>query len=342
MLTHFKTIRWVERILPLFFSVPLLLPRRKIVGTATIAVLAALPLSAQYVRFTKAYGKHYVYLVDVARYYGMRLRVGRKKCFMTSKYSQLSFTFNKRAGFINNVKVNFMNAPFINKGKPFVSEHDFLLLIDPVLRKKALRRHKLTTIMIDPGHGKQDTGAIGARYKEKNIVLLIAKELKKKLTLLGFKVLMTRSSDKFPSLKDRSDLANKLKPDIFISIHCNSAASKTADGVETYCMTPAGEASSSEHTPQSAKQKGNNHDKENVRLAYEIQKNLIRCTKATDRGVKFARFFVLKNINCPGVLVETGFLSNSSEEARLGRESYRAKIVNGLLKGILAYKRATK
>jgi len=305
-------------------------------------IFVASSLNAQYIRFTKAYGKRYVYLSDVARYYGMRLRVGKKKCEMSSRYSQLSFTFNRRSGFINGVKVNFMNAPFFSRGRPFVSEHDFLLLIDPILRKGALHRHKLTTVMIDPGHGKQDTGAVGARYKEKNIALLIAKALKTRLKALGFKVVMTRSADKFPSLKDRTNSAEKLKPDIFISIHCNSAKSKAAHGIETYCMTPAGEASSSERTSQASKLRGNNHDKENARFAYEIQKNLIRATKANDRGMKFARFFVLKNINCPGVLVETGFLSNNAEEARLGYRSYRAKIVNGLVNGILAYKKATR
>ena len=303
---------------------------------------SALSVSAQYVRFTKAYGKRYVYLADVAKYYGMGLRVGRKKCVMSSRYSNCVFTFEKRAGRVNGVKVTFLNAPFIRKRVPFLSERDFLLLIDPILRKGALRRHKLTTVMIDPGHGRKDTGAVGARYKEKNLVLTIAMKLKRTLTARGFKVLMTRASDTFLSLKQRTALVAKLKPDIFISLHCNAAAAKKASGIETFCVTPSGEASSSESTSRKTKLLGNNHDKENARLAYEIQKNLIRSTKAKDRGLKFARFFVLKNIDCPGVLVETGFLSNDAEEARLGYSLYQTKIVNGLLNGILAYKRATR
>lgn len=309
---------------------------------AVLLSLSAISVNAQYVRFTQAYEKRYVYLSDVAKYYGMGLRIGRKKCVMCSRYSNCVFTFEKRAGLLNGVRVSFMNAPFNKNGTPFISEHDFLLLIDPILRKKALRRAKLTTVMIDPGHGHQDTGAVGARYKEKNIVLQLARSLKKALTAKGFKVFMTRDSDTFLSLKERTDLAAKLKPDIFISLHCNAAKSKSASGIETYCVTPAGEASSSERLSKKIKLLGNNHDKENARLAYEIQKNLIRSTKANDRGVKFARFFVLRNINCPGVLVESGFLSNNAEEARLGYKSYQTKIINGLLNGILAYKRATK
>ena len=307
-----------------------------------LLLFSVLTANAQYVRFTKAYGKRYVYLADVAKYYGMGLRVDRKKCVMSSRYTNCVFTFEKRVGRVNGVQVTFLNAPFSRKGVPFISEHDFLLLIDPVLRKGALRRHKLTTVMIDPGHGRQDTGAMGARYKEKNLVLQLGKSLKKALVANGFKVFMTRSSDTFLSLKERNSLVAKLKPDIFISLHCNAAGSKKASGIETFCVTPSGEASSSESSSKNSKLLGNNHDKENARLAFEIQKSLIRSTKAKDRGLKFARFFVLKNINCPGVLVETGFLSNDAEEARLGYKSYQIKIINGLLHGILAYKRATR
>jgi N-acetylmuramoyl-L-alanine amidase len=200
----------------------------------------------------------------------------------------------------------------------------------------------LKTVLIDTGHGRRDNGAVGARYKEKNLVLQLGKYLKRALLTKGFKVIMSRESDTFLSLKERAALAAKLKPDIFISLHCNAAKSKSASGIETFCVTPAGEASSSDSSPQNINLLGNKHNKENARLAFEIQKNLIRSTRAKDRGVKFARFFVLKNINCPGVLVETGFLSNNAEEKRLGYKSYQTKIVNGLLNGILAYRRATK
>jgi len=299
-------------------------------------------VQAQYVRYKNAFGKRYVYLRDVARYYGMSLAVGTKTCELRSRYSQIIFTYQKRSGYINGVKVTFLNAPFLKGREPFISEHDFILFLDPILRKAALQKGRIKTVMIDPGHGKQDTGAIGSRYKEKDLVLQIAKKLKSRLQQKGYRVLMTRTSDTFPSLSRRTELCNKFKPDIFISIHCNSAASKTASGIETYCMTPAGEASSSSVKPEQASQNGNRHDKENARLAYAIQKNILRKTRANDRGVKFARFFVLKNITCPGVLIETGFISNRKEEALLGTAAYQQKIADGIAAGVAAYAEAVK
>lgn len=305
-----------------------------------LLILSAFSVNAQYIRFTKAYGKKYVYIRDVARYYGMSLVKGSKSCELRSRYSRIIFTYQKRSGILNGVKVNFMNAPFLKGKEPVMSENDFLLLLDPVLRKAALKKTRIRTVMIDPGHGKRDTGAIGSRFREKDIVLKISKKLRDILIAKGYRVLMTRSTDIFPSLSERTDLCNKLKPDLFLSIHCNSAAAKSASGVETYCLTPVGEASSSSNKPEKTTQKGNSNDKENAKLAYEIQKGILRHTKAKDRGVKFARFFVLKNISCPGVLIETGFLSNNREENLLGSSYYQQKIANGIAEAVLLYTKA--
>ena len=305
-----------------------------------IFLISAFSMNAQYIRFTKAYGKRYVYLRDVAKYYGMSIVPGSKTCELRSRYSRIVFSYQKRAGIINGVKVNLMNAPFIKGKEPVISENDFLLLLDPVLRKAALKKTQVRTIMIDPGHGKRDSGALGARFKEKDIVLQISKRVRDILKAKGYRVLMTRSTDLFPSLNDRADLCNKLSPDIFVSIHCNAAGAKSARGIETYCLTPAGEASSSTNKPEKTKLKANANDKENSKLAYEIQKGLIRHSKGTDRGIKHSRFFVLKNIKCPGVLIETGFLSNRSEENLLGSSAYQQKIANGIVEGILTYNRA--
>jgi N-acetylmuramoyl-L-alanine amidase len=302
-----------------------------------LILISGFAANAQYIRFTKAYGKRYVYLRDVAKYYGMSLVPVAKGCELRSRYSILHFTYQKRAGVINGVKVSYMNAPFLRGREPFISEHDFLLFIDPILRKAALKHTSIKTIMIDPGHGKKDSGAVGARFKEKDIVLQIARRLRSLLNAEGYKVVMTRDHDVFPSLRQRTDMCNNLKPDLFISIHCNSAASKTARGIETYCLTPAGEASSSSNKPEQATLHGNLRDKENARFGYEVQKSLLKHTHANDRGVKFARFFVLKNILTPGVLIETGFLSNKSEENLLGSSAYQQKIAQGIVNAVKRY-----
>ena len=305
-----------------------------------ILIVSGVAVHAQYIRFTKAYNKKYVYLRDVAKYYGMSFVPRSKECYLRSRYSVLRFTYQKRSGMINGIKVNFMNAPFVKNGEPLISEHDFLLFVDPILRKAALKKATIRTIMIDPGHGKQDSGAVGKRFKEKDLVLQISKRLKALLKAKGYRVVMTRTTDLFPSLSQRTDMCNNLKPDLYLSIHCNSAATKTVTGIETFCLTPAGEASSSTNKPEQKAQYGNRNDKGNAKLAYEIQRSLIVRTKAKDRGVKFARFFVLKNIKCPGVLIEAGFLSNRTEENLLGSSAYQQKVAQGIVDGILRYTKA--
>jgi len=309
---------------------------------SAVIFLVAISLNAQYIRYTKAYGKKYVYLKDVAKYYGMNLVKGRKGCEFRSRYSRISFTYNKRSANFNGVKINFLHVPFVNKGEPMLSKVDFLSLLDPMLRKGALKHGQVRTILIDPGHGGKDTGAIGTRYREKNIVLAISRKLRNLLKARGYRVHMTRTGDTFPSLHQRTDICAKQKPDLFISIHCNAAGSKSAKGIETYCMTPSGAPSTSDKKPSYKTEKGNSFDKNNVRLALEAQRHLLKNTKANDRGVKHARFFVLKNASCPGILVETGFLSNSYEERLLGTSAHQNKIAKGLADAITAYTNAVK
>lgn len=307
-----------------------------------ILLLTAANVNAQYIRYTKAYGKKYVYLKDVAKYYGMSLVKGSKGCELRSRFSRVVFTYQKRSGEFNGVNVNYLNAPFSYKGEPMLSEIDFISYLDPMLRKGALQRGKINKVMIDPGHGGKDTGAIGASHREKDVVLQIGKKLRDMLSKRGYQVVMTRTGDNFLSLQQRVDLCAKLEPDLFISIHCNSAGAKSARGIETYCMTPAGSASTSDSKPSYKKGKGNAFDKNNARLALEVQKHLLRNTKANDRGIKHARFFVLKNSSCPGILVETGFLSNYYEHRLLGTSAYQDKVAVGIADAVSAYTKAVK
>ena len=166
----------------------------------------------------------------------------------------------------------------------------------------------------------------------------MALKLRAALRKLGFQVIMTRGADSTLSLQGRAELCKKYKPDLFISIHCNAAAQKTISGIETFAMTPNGCASSNDSKPGNSTGTGNSFDKNNYRMAYEIQKALLKNTKAEDRGVKHARFFVLRNASCPAVLIETGFISNLRESALLNRADYQAKIVNAIVAGVLNYR----
>lgn len=289
------------------------------------------------IRYVNAYGRKYVFLRDVARYYGMTLAVGKSRCELRSEYSRIVFEYDRREGCLNGVEVHYHFAPFIRDGEPYISEKDFLLLIDPILRYAPLNAHPMRVIMIDPGHGGYDKGASGALYHEKDLVLSLSKKLRDALRRKGYYVVMTRGDDRYLSLSDRTRKCAAGKADLFISVHCNAAGSSVAAGVETFATTPAGAPSTADVKPSHKKEKGNQFDKNNTRLAYEVQKSLVNATKANDRGVRHARFYVLKNASCPAVLVEAGFVSNGREERLLGRNSYQNVVAEAIAAGVVAY-----
>ncbi len=222
---------------------------RKIFSLLLLAALVAVPAafaaagtgpsSRRYIRYTSAYGKTYVYLRDVARFYGMNLVRGGNGCELRSRYSRIKFTYDRKEGFLNGVKVYYMLAPAFISGEPLISKSDFLLFIDPVLRKSAVPARRLKVIMIDPGHGGRDEGARGTKHKEKDITLPMAFQLRDLLVKKGYRVILTRDSDRTMALSERTELAAKLRPDLFISLHCNSADASVR-GAETFCLPPAG------------------------------------------------------------------------------------------------------
>lgn len=291
----------------------------------------------QSIRGINAYGRRYVYLRDVARYYGMNLSVWKESCVLNSKYSTITFYYDKRKGTLNDVVVHYHFAPFKKGYEPFISEKDLFLVLDPVLRHQALEPHTMRTILVDPGHGGKDHGAIGSCYREKDLSLQIAKRLKKYLTQYGYYVIMSRHNDNDLSLSDRTKLCDDKKADLFVSVHCNAAANQSASGLETFCVTPEGAPSSADSKPSGKREKGNQFDKNNCRLAYEVQKRLVELTGSMDRGVKHARFYVIRNVSCPAILVEAGFISNSNEERLLGNANYQERLAKAIADGILLY-----
>jgi len=174
-------------------------------------------------------------------------------------------------------------------------------------------------IVLDAGHGGTDTGAIGTRgTEEKEINLAIARLTQKDLEEMGYQVVQTREGDYFLSLQERAELANKLAPVAFVSIHSNSIPNPETQGIMTFHHPTAGEAR---------------------KLARYIQSSLIEVTRAVDKGVRTADFYVLRETLVPAVLVETGFLTNPEEESRLRDPSYQALIAQGIARGIAAWLR---
>jgi len=313
-----------------------------ITGKRTFIVLIILFVTsnifaASYVRYSKAYGRNYVYLPDVAKYYRMKSSTDKKKTILFSKYSLMTFVNNKKLCYINGIKVNLLFPTINNKGYRCISNIDFFKTVDPILRHWALRKYKPRIIVLDPGHGGKDQGASGSKLHEKDITLALAKKVAGLLKKIGYTVHLTRNSDVFIKLKDRTAMAKKYKANMFISIHANKAEKKAVSGIESFSMTPAGTSSTYAQKPSLSSYPGNKNDANNIALTYWIQRALIDKTKAYDRGIKRARFMVLKEATCPSVLIETGFLSNSREERLLGTEAYQLKIARGIVQGILRY-----
>ncbi len=207
------------------------------------------------------------------------------------------------------------------------------------------------TIVIDPGHGGKDPGALGKKLPhEKDIVLNISKKLRDVLIARGYTVLMTRDTNRFIPLRERTKFATYHRADLFLSIHANSSESPQAKGIETYYLDvnstdkasekiAARENANSGYSIQELESllKGliqESKSEDSRRLAGHIQQKLVQGTGAADRGVKHARFVVLIGANVPSILIETGFLSNPTEGKKLTTPSYQNKIATAIADGI--------
>lgn len=173
----------------------------------------------------------------------------------------------------------------------------------------------MTMICIDPGHGGEDRGAVNGNYFEADATLILGKKVTNRLRNAGYRVVMTRNTDKTLSLQKRCDISDDYNADLFVSIHVNSATNKEAQGIETWKSTVV----------QSLTYK----------LADNVQRALIKATDAKDRGVKSQAFYVLKNTNAPAILIEVGFISNAQEVKKIFDTDYQNKLADAIVKGIM-------
>ena len=215
------------------------------------------------------------------------------------------------------------------------------MYIDPIIRSyKYTSKIAPKKIVIDPGHGGKDSGAVSKnKLFEKTVTLDISLYIKILLEKYGYEVYLTRYDDRYVSLESRTSFARKIKADLFISIHADSAT-PSAHGVGTFITTSEGLDSSNHYGKKSDKSSviNNKFNTSNSILGFTIHSNLLKSSKRKDRGLRRARFSVLKNSSCPSALVECGFLSNINEEALLREKKYLQSIAYGITNGIRAYK----
>jgi N-acetylmuramoyl-L-alanine amidase len=216
-------------------------------------------------------------------------------------------------------------------------------------------------IVIDPGHGGKDPGAIGyRRYREKMVVLGIGKYLRSYLQKKGFKVYMTRSSDRFIKLSKRTKYANRKKADLFISIHANASSrhKNKARGIETYFLSPSRSRRAERVAAMENKadiDEMNYYGKKSFltfmnnhkiiasnKLAIDVQQGMLLELRkyykgVVDGGVREGPFWVLVGAQMPSVLIEVGFITNPKEARRLASKSYQKRLAKGIADGIERY-----
>lgn len=250
---------------------------------------------------------------------------------------------------IGGVKVYLTETLILIKGNLAIDRVDYDKVLVPLIwRNKAPFGIGFRRIVIDAGHGGKDPGIVSKTYNytEKAATLDTALRLKIILEKLGFEVFLTRDKDNYVELADRCDYANKLKADLFISLHFNGGAPKdtTTCGLETYCLTVAGESSTnqSKKTATGIMLPGNRLDALNVLLAWSVHLRTVNTLGTEDRAIKRARFAVLKSLNCPGILVEGGFISSQTEGAQIANPNYRQKLAESVAAGITDYSNRLK
>jgi len=244
---------------------------------------------------------------------------------------------------INTIKFSLSYPVIEHQGRILVSRLDLQKLLDPVLRPSYIKNTKpFHTVILDAGHGGHDSGARSSRGSEKSYALDTIKRLKGELEKLGYKTHLIRSDDTFVGLGERVAEANKIESAIFVSVHFNSGANKEADGIETFALAPAGGSSDFDGSVTVTAFSGNNRDGENIALATAVHAMVMQgAPGVTDRGVKRARYNVLRGINMPAILVEGGFLTNAADALRLDTPVYRANLAKAIAEGIRNFNRAT-
>jgi N-acetylmuramoyl-L-alanine amidase len=298
-------------------------------------------------RSRRSSGPMYVGLDTWARANEFHIQwLGEKSLQLGSHQTRLMFVINSREARINGVTIWLSFPISYSNGRVLISQSDLDKTLGPLLFPPSNKPGIIIkTICLDPGHGGKDPGfRVGSREEQK-YTLLLAQELREQLTQAGFKVVLTRTTDAFVDLESRAEQAHRRSADLFVSLHFNATENgrNEVNGSEVYCLTPAGATSFNAHGEGDTRWvSANRNDEKNMQLAYQVQKSLVARLQAEDRGVKRARYAVLRDATMPAVLIEGGFMSHPVEGRKILDAAYRREMARAIVDGILAYKRIVK
>jgi N-acetylmuramoyl-L-alanine amidase len=197
-------------------------------------------------------------------------------------------------------------------------------------------------VVLDPGHGGKDSGAMCGGVMEKDLTLDVARRIDRLLDAEGIATLMTRLGDTYVSLTDRAAFGNRVRDSIFVSIHFNEDNKPVASGVETYYAAHqiASVPVFATLLPFLSRPPFNSPKPESQSLAGFIQEALVVRTRSVDRGTQAKQFFVIANVTSPAVLIEGGFLTNKEDISKLASEDYRDQLAAAVADGVLRYRDA--
>jgi len=255
----------------------------------------------------------------------------------------MRFVVDSRRAEFNGIAV-WLSEPVARRNTiPHLACIDADTLLNPLFHPpKVPPGARIRTICLDPGHGGRDPGNQSGSWQEKKLAFQLAMEVREMLMAAGLKVVMTRTNDTFIEKLDRPEIAARKGADLFVSLHFNSAPDLPAvRGAEVYCLTPPGASSTNSGGEGSSEgpSVGNRQNDINLILAYEIQKALVRGLGLEDRGVRRARFAVLRPTRMPAVLVESAFMTNASDLRRMTDARGRRELALAITDGVLSAKR---
>jgi N-acetylmuramoyl-L-alanine amidase len=310
----------------------------------SVFIVSSLIFAAEDWQIIKVSGSDYLSVDNISKFYGLPAEVvpvGGKMRLETVS-NPLEFVQGSREVMINGAR-SWLCFPVIeHDGRFLVSRTDLAKTIEPLLRPQRVpNAGKVETVVLDPGHGGHDKGALSRYGSEKDFALDVARTLRTLLQAKGLRVIMTREGDYFVPLEVRAQIANAARNPIFVSIHFNATdRDPNATGFEIFSFTPRGAPSTSDDSvaPSSlSMQAGTAVDAQSVALSACIYHSMIGHIPEFDRGIKRARFAVLRLTRVPAVLVEGGFLTERGESQLIAKKDWRVKLAQAIGAGVESY-----
>ena len=311
---------------------------------ASLALPSSIAIAAVEWQVIKVNGRDYLSVDNISKFYGLPAEVAPSGAKIQSEKADvpLGFISGSREAMINGAR-SWLCFPVLEQdGKSLVSRTDVVKTIEPLVRPHRVPSvGNVQTVVLDPGHGGHDKGQVSRYGAEKDFALDVARKLRPILQAKGLRVIMTREGDYFVPLEVRAKIANSARNSIFVSIHFNATNDDpNATGFEIFSFTPRGAPSTSDGTVTASSvnmQPGSSADAQSMALSACIYHSLLGHLPEYDRGIKRARFAVLRLTKVPAVLIEGGFLTERGESKLISNKDWRAKLAGAIGIGIENY-----